>query len=238
VVQVLGFFEDDSHAYIVMVRRPAPLPAAVATRAMRPDCISLHDKDQHFDGLQEHCGGGDVYQRVVLEQRSDEGFAAAGVVAPLLRAVHRLHTRHAIVHRDIKPENVLLTAGGQVSQLGLPTLRLLPRQCHACGCPPTLPARPLQVRLADFGTAIKQDVEVPFLPVGTLDFMAPEVLGARVPKGAVESPCTTPDMLREHGMAPHDEKASEGLHAVRPRLQALAAPPHAFESGQMCGVPC
>lgn len=64
-----------------------------------------------------------------------------------------------------------------------------------------------EVRLADFGTAIKQDVEVPFLPVGTLNFMAPEVLGSWALKGAVESPCTTPDMLTEAGLTPYNEKA-------------------------------
>lgn len=66
-----------------------------------------------------------------------------------------------------------------------------------------------ELRLADFGTAIKQDVEVPFLPVGTLDFMAPEVLGSPAPKGAVESPCTTMDMLLEHNLKGYNEKVSQ-----------------------------
>jgi hypothetical protein len=63
-----------------------------------------------------------------------------------------------------------------------------------------------ELRLADFGTAIKQDVEVPFLPVGTPDFMAPEALANAPPRGAVESPVTTPTMLRLAGIAPYDEK--------------------------------
>ena len=64
-----------------------------------------------------------------------------------------------------------------------------------------------EIRLADFGTAIQCDVEVPFLAVGTLDFMAPEVLFSFAPKGAVESPCTTPEMLAEAGLKPYDYKA-------------------------------
>lgn len=64
-----------------------------------------------------------------------------------------------------------------------------------------------EIRLADFGTAIQCDHEVPFLAVGTLDFMAPEVLGSFAPKGAVESPCTTPEMLLEAGLTPYDYKA-------------------------------
>lgn len=63
-----------------------------------------------------------------------------------------------------------------------------------------------ELRLADFGTAIKHDNEVPFLPVGTLDFMAPEVLGSPAPKGAVESPCITADMLHELNICPYTEK--------------------------------
>lgn len=62
------------------------------------------------------------------------------------------------------------------------------------------------VKLADFGSAIKIDTEVPFLPVGTLDFMAPEVLLNTPPSGAVESPCATPVMLQLAGLMPYDEK--------------------------------
>ena len=142
IIHILGFFEDENYAYIVM----------------------------------EYCAGRDLYQTVVAEQRLDEPFAAATVITPLLTTLHRLHSIHNIIHRDIKPENVLLSASGEV-------------------------------RLADFGTAIQCEVEVPFLAVGTLDFMAPEVLGSLAPKGAVESPCTTPEMLEEAGLKPYDFKA-------------------------------
>lgn len=142
IINILGFFEDESYAYIVM----------------------------------EYCEGKDLYQSVVAEQRLDEPFAANKVITPLLHTLHRLHSIHRIIHRDIKPENVLLSASGEV-------------------------------RLADFGTAIQCEVEVPFLAVGTLDFMAPEVLGSLAPKGAVESPCTTPEMLTEAGLKPYGFKA-------------------------------
>ncbi len=142
IIHILGFFEDENYAYIVM----------------------------------EYCAGRDLYQTVVAEQRLDEAFAANQVITPLLTTLHRLHSIHHIMHRDIKPENVLLSAAGEV-------------------------------RLADFGTAIQCEVEVPFLAVGTLDFMAPEVLGSLAPKGAVESPCTTPEMLEEAGLKPYGFKA-------------------------------
>lgn len=143
IVQIYGFFEDDTYAYIVM----------------------------------EHCSGCDLYQLFIKKGRTmDESYIAGTILAPLLQTLSRLHAHHNIIHRDIKPENILLTATGEV-------------------------------RLADFGTAIKQDVEVPFLPVGTLDFMAPEVFDNPTPKGAVESPCTTPDMLYEAGLKPYDQKA-------------------------------
>lgn len=142
IIHILGFFEDEDYAYIVM----------------------------------EYCAGRDLYQAVVAEQRLDEPFAANKVITPLLTTLNRLHSTHRIIHRDIKPENVLLSATGEV-------------------------------RLADFGTAIQCEVEVPFLAVGTLDFMAPEVLGSLAPKGAVESPCTTPEMLEEAGLKPYGFKA-------------------------------
>lgn len=142
IIQVLGFFEDENYAYIVM----------------------------------EYCAGRDLYESVVAKQRLEEPFTANKVITPLLNTLHRLHSIHHIIHRDIKPENLLLSTSGEV-------------------------------RLADFGTAIQCEVEVPFLAVGTLDFMAPEVLGSLAPKGAVESPCTTPEMLKEAGLKPYSFKA-------------------------------
>lgn len=142
VIHILGFFEDDNFAFIVM----------------------------------EYCAGKDLYQSVIVEHRFDEAFAANNVIGPLLAILHNLHFEYRMMHRDIKPENVLLTSSGEI-------------------------------RLADFGTAIQMDLEVPFLAVGTLDFMAPEVLGSIAPKGAVESPCTTPEMLRVAGLNPYDFKA-------------------------------
>lgn len=60
------------------------------------------------------------------------------------------------------------------------------------------------MRLADFGIAIQQEIETPFLPIGTLDFMAPEVLKNLAPRGAVESPCMTPEMLQTARLEPYD----------------------------------
>jgi serine/threonine protein kinase len=111
-----------------------------------------------------------------------------------------LHGEHSVVHRDIKPENIFLTAGGASQRLFIRSYlhtAALPQPIHRqaaslqalCSAPaisqlpaltplpalilPRLPAD--ELRLGDFGLAIQQSGELPFLRAGTLDYMAPEV---------------------------------------------------------------
>ncbi|GAB4819998.1 hypothetical protein N2152v2_007044 [Parachlorella kessleri] len=63
-----------------------------------------------------------------------------------------------------------------------------------------------EIKLGDFGLAIKQDEEVPFLRAGTLDYMAPEVLTNRVVDDITESPAITASDLQLVDLRPYNEK--------------------------------
>ena len=63
----------------------------------------------------ESCGRGDIFRALVLARGGGLGprYAAAAVVAPLLRTLAVMHSR-GIVHRDIKPENLFVADDGGV----------------------------------------------------------------------------------------------------------------------------
>jgi hypothetical protein len=63
----------------------------------------------------ESCGRGDLFRALVLARVGGLGarYAAAAVVAPLLRTLAAMHAR-GIVHRDIKPENLFVAEDGGV----------------------------------------------------------------------------------------------------------------------------
>ena len=63
----------------------------------------------------ESCGRGDLFRALVLARGGGLGarYAAAAVVAPLLRTLAAMHAR-GIVHRDIKPENLFVADDGGV----------------------------------------------------------------------------------------------------------------------------
>ena len=90
-----------------------------------------------------------------------------------------------------------------------------------------------ELRLGDFGLAIKQDKELPFLRAGTLDYMAPEVLENSLVEELDESPGHTRRQLKQLGLHCYNEKASldgccgchEGApHRTAPLLRSAAAP--------------
>ncbi|CAK0786186.1 hypothetical protein CVIRNUC_009399 [Coccomyxa viridis] len=63
----------------------------------------------------------------------------------------------------------------------------------------------LKFKLGDFGLAIRADEELPFTRSGTLDYMAPEVLGNHT-TDLQESPKLSRAELKAHSIRPYDEK--------------------------------
>uniref|UniRef100_A0A4W5NVH0 Citron Rho-interacting kinase n=1 Tax=Hucho hucho TaxID=62062 RepID=A0A4W5NVH0_9TELE len=100
--------------------------------------------------VMDYLPGGDL---MALMNRYEEQFDEAMAqfyLAELVEAIHAVH-QMGFVHRDVKPENVLIDRTGHI-------------------------------KLADFGSAAKltanKKVLTPSAPVGTQDYLSPEVLGA------------------------------------------------------------
>lgn len=119
--------------------------------------VKLHDGVVEFLGwfedevqivlVQEHCSGGDLYRHLVLNGgQMSEDLALREVMYPMIHALLRIH-RMNICHRDLKPENMFFA----VDQ-------------HGDRC----------LKLGDFGLA--SDLLEMRDRVGTLDYMAPEIL--------------------------------------------------------------
>uniref|UniRef100_A0A8C1PHL0 non-specific serine/threonine protein kinase n=1 Tax=Cyprinus carpio TaxID=7962 RepID=A0A8C1PHL0_CYPCA len=108
-------------------------------------------QDQHHVCLvMEFLPGGDLMALMNrYEDQLDESMAQF-YLAELVQAIHSVH-QMGYVHRDIKPENVLIDRTGHI-------------------------------KLADFGSAARltsnRTVTCSKLPVGTQDFLAPEILSA------------------------------------------------------------
>ncbi|KAI3370314.1 hypothetical protein L3Q82_025085, partial [Scortum barcoo] len=98
----------------------------------------------------EYLPGGDLMSLLNrYEDQFDEAMAQF-YLAELVEAIHAVH-QLGYVHRDVKPENVLIDRTGHI-------------------------------KLADFGSAARltanKTVAAPTVPVGTQDFLSPEVLAA------------------------------------------------------------
>ncbi|KAK7172455.1 hypothetical protein R3I93_002537 [Phoxinus phoxinus] len=108
---------------------------------------SFQDQD-HVCLVMEYLPGGDLMALMNrYEDQMDESMAQF-YLAELVQAVHSVH-QMGYVHRNIKPENILIDRTGHI-------------------------------KLADFGSAARltanRTVTCSKLPVGTRDFMAPEIL--------------------------------------------------------------
>ncbi|XP_077078485.1 citron rho-interacting kinase isoform X3 [Siphateles boraxobius] len=108
---------------------------------------AFQDQD-HVCLVMEYLPGGDLMALMNrYEDQIDESMAQF-YLAELVQAIHSLH-QMGYVHRNIKPENVLIDRTGHI-------------------------------KLADFGSAARltanRTVTCSKLPVGTQDFMAPEIL--------------------------------------------------------------
>ncbi|KAK9893173.1 kinase-like protein [Cystobasidium minutum MCA 4210] len=102
--------------------------------------------------VMEYCEGGDLRELISKHVASDAKVPTAkswSILAQLVAALHYCHHGPApVLHRDIKPENVLITASGMI-------------------------------KLADFGLAkaLVDERKTAESTVGTLPYMAPELLG-------------------------------------------------------------
>ncbi|XP_023664142.2 citron rho-interacting kinase isoform X2 [Paramormyrops kingsleyae] len=110
---------------------------------------AFQDKDRLYL-VMEYLPGGDLMGLMNrYEDQFDEPMAQF-YLSELVQAIHTVH-QLGYIHRDVKPENVLIDRTGHI-------------------------------KLADFGSAARltanKTVSASRLPVGTQDFLAPEVLGA------------------------------------------------------------
>ncbi|XP_075870412.1 citron Rho-interacting kinase isoform X6 [Nelusetta ayraudi] len=123
---------------------------AVNTSPWIPQLLyAFQDKDHVYLAM-EYMPGGDLMSLLNrYEDQFDESMAQF-YLAELVEAIHGVH-QLGYVHRDVKPENVLIDRTGHI-------------------------------KLADFGSAARltagKTVAAATVPVGTQDFLSPEVLAA------------------------------------------------------------
>uniref|UniRef100_A0A8C4DCI2 Citron Rho-interacting kinase n=1 Tax=Dicentrarchus labrax TaxID=13489 RepID=A0A8C4DCI2_DICLA len=115
-----------------------------------PQLLYAFQDKEHVYLAMEYLPGGDLMSLLNrYEDQFDESMAQF-YLAELVEAIHAVH-QLGYVHRDVKPENVLIDRTGHI-------------------------------KLADFGSAARltanKTVAAPTVPIGTQDFLSPEVLAA------------------------------------------------------------
>lgn len=115
-----------------------------------PNVIDLYDVYEDQSGVHlvlELCSGGELFDRIVAQERYSEIEAAAVVrqIAEGLEALHRVN----IVHRDLKPENCLFLSKDKDSPL----------------------------KIMDFGLSYVEGFTDPVVGLfGSIDYVSPEAL--------------------------------------------------------------
>ncbi|KAL1917096.1 uncharacterized protein VTP21DRAFT_5294 [Calcarisporiella thermophila] len=122
-----------------------------------PQLYSAFQDSENLYLVMEYACGGDLLS--LLDRQENlilQEQDAKFYAAEMILALDELHKRNYI-HRDIKPHNILIDANGHI-------------------------------KLADFGSCIKlandEDMVISQVPVGTADYVSPEVLMAREGKGS------------------------------------------------------
>eukprot|EP00249_Psilotum_nudum_P017727 c26460_g1_i1 orf=415-1971(-) len=118
-----------------------------------PNVIHLHDVYDDAVGVHlvlELCSGGELFDRIVSQERYSEAGAAA-VIRQIASGLNALHQAQ-ILHRDLKPENCLFLT----------------------------PAEDSSLKIMDFGLSHVEEVTNPVVGMfGSIDYVAPEVLARR-----------------------------------------------------------
>ncbi|XP_042514771.1 calcium and calcium/calmodulin-dependent serine/threonine-protein kinase-like isoform X2 [Macadamia integrifolia] len=115
-----------------------------------PNVIDLYDLYEDLNGVHlvlELCSGGELFDRIVDQEKYSEAEAAAMVrqIANGLSALHRAN----IIHRDLKPENCLFLNNSENSPL----------------------------KIMDFGVSSVEEFTEPIVGLfGSIDYVSPEAL--------------------------------------------------------------
>lgn len=111
--------------------------------------LDFFEEEDFFYVVLEYLEGGELFERLIEKAVYTEG-EARDLFTVLLKAVQYCHDRD-LVHRDIKPENILLTSRKD----------------------------DINLKLADFGFAVKSGVPPAKKQAGTPGYIAPEILLAK-----------------------------------------------------------
>lgn len=109
---------------------------------------STYQDEKNIYVATEMCAGGELFDAIIATQRMTSNIAAR-LFRQALSAITYIHYKN-ICHRDIKPENYLLSKKGDLGET--------------------------HVKLIDFGTAKRFDLEPMTTKVCTVHYVAPEVL--------------------------------------------------------------
>lgn len=115
-----------------------------------PNVIELYDVFEDSNGVHlvlELCSGGELFDRIVAQEKYSEAEAAA-VVHQIARGLEAIHGAN-IVHRDLKPENCLFLDSRKDSSL----------------------------KIMDFGLSSVEEFTDPIVGLfGSIDYVSPEAL--------------------------------------------------------------
>mmetsp|Transcript_22893 Transcript_22893/g.38325 ORF Transcript_22893/g.38325 Transcript_22893/m.38325 type:complete len:432 (-) Transcript_22893:192-1487(-) len=108
--------------------------------------LDFFEEREYFYLVLEHIDGGELFDRLIDKAFYSEG-EARDLFIVLLNAIKYCHDRN-VIHRDIKPENILLTSK----------------------------ADDIDIKLADFGFAVKSGEPAAKEQAGTPGYIAPEII--------------------------------------------------------------